>query len=62
MADNRRNRAPVLVEAVFPIRLMTNKIGNCKAMQANWENEVRETICAGEKFFTIVKNKVSMAM
>ena len=62
MAESKRNNAPVRVDAVFPIRFMINRIGNWSAIQANCEKEVRETICAGENFFTIVKNKVSIAI
>ena len=62
IADANIQNAPTRIDAVFPIFFITKSTGNCNAMHTNCDNDVIDTICDAEKFFTMVKNRVSTAI
>ena len=62
IAESNMKNAPVLIDAVFPIFFIIKRTGNCSAIHASCDRDAMETISAGEKFLTMVKNKESIAM
>ena len=62
MAESSINNAPDRIDIVFPIFLITKRVGNCKRIEKSCDREARETISAGVNLLTSDKNRVSIAI